>query len=508
MTDDDSTDGLILAKQGSITFLGKISSRGLSFLSLAVITRFVSPSIYGVFTLAIAVTSLTQQVASLSLNRAVDYFIPQHLSRGRGDRARGVLLTVVLLSLSTTSVGALVLVLAAGALGRVFDAPAMVTVLPILAATLPLGALNSILGASFTATKRLKYRVYTTDVIKPVVLIVGTVGLLLAGFGVFGLVGGYAAAVLATTIAGGVFLLWKIDWVSSSGIDRGSGLSLVSYSVPLALAGVIYAVVSQIDFFVIGRFLGTAQVGYYRVAYSLASNLLIVLTSITPVFKPMIAEHKSIDSEFGSLYRLATRWAIMLTIPIAVTLLLAPETYLTLFFTPEYAVAGNVVIVLTLGYLLNSSFGPEGMVLEGLGHTRLTFLNTLLLITTNTVLDVVLVPRLGILGAGVGTASALTITGAIGVLEVYVLRGELPYSTDILKVLLASVPTVLVGYVVTSILGSIVVTALLLPIVVTITYAGSLALGEGFTEEEITVARQIDARLGRRILTPLVSIRR
>ena len=229
--------------------------------------------------------------------------------------------------------------------------------------------------------------------------------------------------------------------------------------------------------------------------------------SITPVFKPMVAEHKSMDTEFGSLYRLATRWAIMLTIPIAVTMLLAPETYLTLFFTPEYAVAGNVVIVLTLGYLLNSSFGPEGMVLEGLGHTRLTFLNTLLLITTNAVLDVLLVPRLGIVGAGIGTASAVTITGVIGVLEIYILREELPHSTSILKVVLAGVPTVLVGQVVTSVLPSVVVTALVLPIVVTITYAGSLALGEGFTEDEKRVAERIDARLGRPVVTPLLSIR-
>ena len=508
MTDSDPSGGLTLAKQGSITFIGKVTSRALGFLSIAIITRFVSPSTYGVFTLALAVASLTQQIASLSLNRAIDYFVPQHLSQGRNDRAKGVLLTVVLLSLSTTAVGAIVLVLAAGALGRVFESPALVTVLPVLAATLPLGALNSILGASFVATKRLKYRVYTDDFIRQIVLIVATVALLVSGFGLFGLVGGYAVAVFVTTVAASVFLVRNMDWVTSPGIERGSGLSLVSYSVPLAFAGVIYAVVSQIDYFVIGRFLDTAQVGYYRVAYSLASNLLIVLLSITPVFKPMIAEHKSTGTEFGSLYRLATRWAIMLTIPIATTLLLAPDLYLTLFFTPEYAVAGNVVIVLTLGYFLNTAFGPEGMVLEGLGYTRLTFINTLILITTNAVLDVLLVPRIGIVGAGIGTASAFTITGAIGVLEVYVLRGELPYSANVVKVLLSSVPSVVVGYAAVSLLPSMIVTALALPIVVTVTYVGTLAVGEVFTEDEIAVAERIDARLGRRIVTPLVSIRR
>ena len=507
MTESDSSDGFVLAKEGSITFIGKVSSRALGFLSLAVITRFVPPSTYGMFTLAVAITSLTQQVASLSLNRAVDYFVPQHLSQGRDDRARGVLLTVSFVSISTTIMGALVLGLSAGTFARAFDAPVMATVLPILAATLPLGALNDILSVSFIATKRLKYRVYTSDIIKPAVLIIGTAGFLISGFGVFGLVGGYAVALLVATVASGVFLRRRIDWVNSSGIDRGSALALVSYSAPLAFAGVIYAVVSQIDYFVIGRFLGTTQVGYYRVAYSLASNLLIVLTSITPIFKPMIAEHKSMDKEFGSLYRLATRWSIMLTIPIAVTMLLAPENYLTLFFTPEYAVAGNVVVVLTLGYFLNSAFGPEGMVLEGFGYTRLTFLNTLLLVMVNAVLDVLLVTRIGIVGAAIGTASAFAITGAIGVLEVYLLRGELPYSVGMINVLLSGVPPVVVGYVATSVLSTAVATALVLPVVVTITYVGTLTIGDVFTEDEVMVAERIDRELGIEIIAPLISIR-
>lgn len=271
------------------------------------------------------------------------------------------------------------------------------------------------------------------------------------------------------------------------------------------LAGVIYSLVGQIDFLVIGYFHNSSSVGQYQVAYLVAGNLLIMLRAITPVFKPMVAEHKSDNMLLEDRYTLATRWITMLTLPVALTLVLAPDIYLSILFTDDYSLGATALVALAVGYLLNASFGPEGMMLEGLGLTRITLLNTIILVSVNSALDVLLVPRLGILGAGIATATALTVGGIAGVVEIYVLRSIHPYGIDLIKVWVASILPTISGWILLSIISRRFLIAIGLPILVVVTYLLGLRVVDGFTNDDIEVATQLDTRLGYPIFESLIS---
>lgn len=496
MSEDDNSDGFTLAKQGSITFVGNVLSRLFEFLTVAAVTRLVVPSVYGQFTIALAIVILVQQFTSLSLYRSVDYFLPQYLSTGRLDQARGLLIGVAILTLSTTVIGAFGLVAAADVLGDIFDEPGLRAALPVMALVLPLATARDVLITTFGAIKRLELRALTNDVLRPTTRFLCTVALLVWGFELTGLIGGYIVALFLTVVVGGTYLVRSERWLRRASMERIPVSSLVTYSAPLAFAGVIYAVVGQIDYFVIGRVLDAERVGYYRVAYALSGNLLIVLLSITPIFKPMVSEARATDRDIESLYQLATRWIVMLTAPIAITLAIIPEVYLGLLFTPAYATAGVAVSVLAIGYFLNVSFGPEGMILEGLGHTRLTLFNTVVLVGTNVALDLLLVPHLGIVGAGVGTATALVVAGIAGVIEVYYLYGMFPYSLDVTKVLASGGIALGAGVVFTSLVGAEVVLAIGTPVLVFAVHLGTLSISGGFIEADRQMAERIDARLG------------
>lgn len=354
----------------------------------------------------------------------------------------------------------------------------------------------------------MKYRVAVRNLLNPLVRTLGAVGLALAGAGVLGLVGGYLLGVTVAVTFGFVFLLYEADWIRSAKSSPISNHSLLSYSLPLVFAGVIYTLVGQIDYFVIGYFLDTSDVGQYRVAYLLAGNLLIVLRAITPIFKPMIAEDHSDNSLLENRYRLATRWTTMLTLPLVVTLVAAPDVYLSLLFTPEYSVAGMAVVALSIGYLLNASIGPEGMMLEGLGHTRLTLFNTFILVGINALLNILLVPRFGILGAGVATSVALTFAGAIGVFEIYILRSIFPFKRHLFSTWVAILPSIVVAYVLTSLKLGELLTALLLPSAILLSYVLALRETSAFTDQDVEVALQIDEYMGYSIFELIVSSER
>lgn len=493
---DDRDGTFTLAKQGGITFVGNVLNRGLGFLFIVAITRLVEPETFGAFTLGLAVISFALGFSNLNLHRSIDFFVPGFLADREYGKAKGALLNASLFGLGGSVFGAVLIAISASWLSTIFQEPTLAYILPLLSVALPLATTNRILLASFNSIKKLKYRVYTRNVLQPGGRVLLTTLFLIGGMGITGLVLGHLLALLLAAIGGILLLVLNTPWIREARIDSVSRRSLLSYSLPLMFAGVIYAMVGQIDFFALGYFRPSADVGIYKVSYLLAGNILIVLRAITPVFKPMISEKKDELSVLQSRYRLATRWTALFTIPPALTLILAPQTYLSLLFTPEYALASSSVVVLVGGYLLHTSVGPEGMMLEGLGYTRLTLLNTVLLITTNSVLDVLFIPRLGIVGAAIGTAVATGVAVVAGVVEIYYLVGIHPFTKKLGKIWIAGVPAIVTGLIFTSVLNSSLVLALLLPLGVGVVYLTSLILTESFTDDDVEIAAKVDERLG------------
>lgn len=489
-----------MAREGSITFLGNIVGKVFGFFMIAVITRLVSPSVYGLFILATSIVLFLQAFGNLGLPKAIDYFVPQYLHDGEHDKARGVILVVFSLALASSAVVAGLIVLGARPIADAFEEPALRVALLVLSVTIPFLAIYNALLASFSAIKRLKFRVYTRDVIRPTVRLLATAGLLLAGYGLLGVVGGYLIGLVATILAGAYFLRENAPGIIGATTTRVSSRPLLWYSVPLAFAGIIYVFLGQVDYFVIGYFYGSEEVGIYRVGYALAANLMIFSSSVGPIFKPLIAETKNDREAVRARYRTATRWIAGLTLPVALVVGFGANAYLSVVFTPQYTVATAAVVILAVGTTISAACGgPDGGLLQGLGYSRLVFCNTAVLLAVNVGVSVLLVPRLGITGAAIGTASALTINGLLAVVEGYRFHDVHPLTRDLGKVLLAAVPAAAGASVVVLVVETPVLVAIALPVIVLTLYVGTLHLTDAFTAEDSEIAARISPALRRAI---------
>jgi len=492
-------DEFLLASQGGINLIGNIIGKGLKFGFVALVTRLVAPSVYGVFTLGLSIVLFIQGFFSLNINRAIDYFVPQHLKESNYGKAKKTIVNAFFIGITSSLLGTTVLILVNNKVSSIFDKQGLSIILPFLAILIPLQTIFYILISSFNSMKVMKYRVLIKSIINPLMRIVGTIALVFAGLSLNALVGGYVFGFVISIVCGFIFLYYEADWISRTKSAPISNRSLLSYSSPLILVAVIYSIVGQVDYFVIGYFLESSKVAQYRVAYLLSQNLLIVLTAITPIFKPMIAENQAETKLIGKKFELATRWITVVTLPIALTLILAPDIYLSLFFTQKYTVASSAVIALCIGYLLNTSFGPDGMMLEGLGHTRLTLFNTVVLITFNCILDILLVPRYGIVGAGIATGTALAIAGGLGVIEIAYLRSVHPFSKIIIKVWVSVIPTLIGGVLIKELDIPQTVLVFLLPIILITVFSFSIWLVGGYTDEDVEVISNFSLQITRYI---------
>lgn len=493
-----------IAKEGGVTLVGSVLGRSLGFLYIAAITRLVSPNVYGTFTLGLSLVMFSRSIFDLSMHRALDYFLPQYLQNNNHEKAGAMLKLVVLIGVTTTSVAAIFLSQSASVFVELFNEKDLLIILPTLALILPLESLLKILESVFKSMKILKYRTYIKDIIKPTMRILFSVSLVFLGMSFFALVIGHIVALIAALSAGFIFLYRRANWFRSGAISAVQVRPVVSYTIPLVFAGVIYSLVGYIDQFFIGYFLDSSDVAFYQVAFMLAANTLIILRSVTPIFKPTVAGIQNNSSELSTVFKKSTRWITLLTLPIVVTLLVAPELYLSVFFSSEYVVAGSALTALLIGYLINSASGPGGMMLEGLGYTRISLINTSILIIVNTILNILLIPAVGILGAGIATGLALTTISFARLSEIYLIRGIHPYNRDYMKLWVSIFPAAFIGVLIPTFTTTII-SSILIPIVVSACYVIALVFISGFTQEDYKVAREIDKMLGTSILGKVVS---
>ncbi|WP_254767720.1 flippase [Salinilacihabitans rarus] len=490
MTDHD--EGVsTLAKQGSITFVGNVFNGVFGFAIVMVMTRFVSPSVYGLFVLATSVILFTQVFANLGLPLAIDYFVPQYLEEGEPGKAKGVIVQVTATVLVTSSLVGLTLAVSASYVSEFFAEPSLRIALLLLAAAIPMLAIYNVLLTSYYSIKRLQYRVVMRDLVRPTVRFGVTLALLLAGFGLLGLIVGYLVGLLVAITVGAVVFVYKAWEIMAAKMELVAPAPLVRYSVPLAMTSVVYVLMGHVDYFVLGFYLESDDVGIYRVGYMLGSALTIIFSSLAPVFKPLIAETRDDTALVEERFRIAARWIAGFTLPIAITLSLGAPAYLSVLYTPQYAEASAVVALLSAAFLFNVTFGgPDGTLLQGMGYSRVVFANTLVLFGANAVVSFALVPFFGIFGAAMGSATALSLVGALTLVELHRLDGVHPFTRDFAKVVLSGVPPLLVGAPIVLLVDSNLVVAAVLPVVVFATYVLSLVLTDAFTDDDARMAAE------------------
>jgi stage V sporulation protein B len=502
---DDSDSGLdTLAREGGITLLGNVLGKALRFAFVMLATRWFSKGVYGVFTLGLSIVLFAQGVSNANLHKAIDYHVPDYLSDGHHNKARGVLVTVVSSSIVLSIAVAGAITILSPTIAATFDKPQLAEILPVLSIVIVFGVINKSLITTYASIKNLKFRVYTNDLLNPIVRTLVAGSLLIAGYELFGLIAGYIAGVLAAMLLGVWLLLKSTEWINRGEIDPPTVRSLLTYSLPLLFAGVLYTVVAQVDYFVIGWYMRSEDVATYRVNYLLASQVILVISAAAPIFKTQLSENRDDREGLRIRYQQATRWITMLTIPIVITLVSAPNTYVGFLFTQKYATAAMTVIMLCGGYLFVAAIGPDGAILQGLGSTRLNLLNTAILMVTNVSIDILLVPRLGILGAAVGTACGFIASGTAGVVQIFWLRQIHPYTWQFVRTTVAAVPSLLLGMSYARYVERTIIIVFSLPVIVVIAYVLSLRLSGGFTEIDRTIASKFDDYIGMRLLSRIL----
>ncbi|WP_198675945.1 oligosaccharide flippase family protein [Kribbella monticola] len=198
--------------------------------------------------------------------------------------------------------------------------------------------------------------------------------------------------------------------------DRALGGRIASYGLRGQVGGLITLLNLRLDFAILGAMAGPAVLGSYAVASKYAELLRLPGNALTWVFYPRLAKLGQREAAASARRMIRPTLIGILLAAIPVALLTSPV--MRLLYGASFGPAVTPARVLLAGMLLAGASGVASAYLYGRGTPGLNSLVLGFGLLVTVVLDVLLIPSHGALGAAIASTAAYLSTDAllIGVL--------------------------------------------------------------------------------------------
>ncbi|CAD7779291.1 Polysaccharide biosynthesis protein [Candidatus Methanoperedenaceae archaeon GB37] len=174
--------------------------------------------------------------------------------------------------------------------------------------------------------------------------------------------------VVFTYLIGGFFTLIFLSYYAKSRINEllpkisnfypSITKELISFSLPL-LGSSIFAILREHStILLLGYFKPANTVGLYNVALPLAQLISMPLMAMVFIYLPIASQLYAQGNlkDMKLLYISVTKWIFFITLPIFLSMLLAPKIIIKLLFGSKYIEASVALQILTLGFFIHTFF--------------------------------------------------------------------------------------------------------------------------------------------------------
>ena len=404
-----SGEGLLrfAATGASVALTVKILGTGIAYLSHLAFAQWLGAAEYGSYVYAVSWAKLLALLSGLGLTTAVLRFVPSYLENRDYSRLNGILrrsrqLTVLAAVLLAALASLVVLILR----------PEQVNMTTLLAALwlVPALALASLQAETILAARRIVLARLPNLVIQPA-LCIGLAFLLLKLFPPLSsalTLGAFALSVVVLVILQNLAFRRVFQRQTHASHPAYETRHWLRISFPLFLITGFELIMLRADILIVGMFRGDAGAGIYNIAAQTATLISFAFAAVNTATAPLITNlHAKRDrSSLQSLVTAASKWMWWPALGICVIVVVWGKYILSLF-GPEFVAGWAPLVVLSVGHLAKSSVGPAMYLLSLTGEQKLTAWILGLAALLSILLNVMLIPRWGLVGAASATTAAM-----------------------------------------------------------------------------------------------------
>ncbi|MEM2869230.1 MAG: flippase [Thermoplasmata archaeon] len=397
---------------------GVVIGSAAGILTSIILARLLGPANYGTLALTLSILNVLVVFSSLGFEFALNKYIPILLEQKMGGAIRSVVARLIVIKLGISIALAVFIFIAAGPIAEhLFKKPVLANYFRLLGLMVVPYSLEPIFKGVLTGFYMQKF-INLVDAGAKILYLVVAATVLIAGQGVAGvLMANLLANLMFVTMAA------RRSWSVMPEAKRGRSFPMrpiLRYSLFLFVYTIMnFLLGQQLDLLMIGSMLeDVREVAFYTIAYSLSYMVLsffslALMGGITLTYFSELHARKDMEG-LRRGYTVMLEYLFVFIIPLAVAgALFAPEI-LQLLYGRDFATTGALLLLLI--------YFPT-MAMMKIGTLTSTFMSAMdqerRLVTSraifggvNILLNLILIPRFGALGALVGTTTA-SITGSI-----------------------------------------------------------------------------------------------
>ncbi|MDX1733204.1 MAG: MATE family efflux transporter [Halioglobus sp.] len=409
-----------LALAGSVRLIGALS---LFCLTMVVAHRLEADEA-GYFFLGFNIVIFLSTAARVGLDQIVLRLTSVAQAEELGTRIRQCLVKALGVAGVAAVLIALCLWLGADWLAvAVLKKPAVAPVLKAIAPSIVGCALLMLIAMSLQGIRRISTSVFVSHIALNLLVIL----FLLTSTQADAVAAAHGYSVMSVAAAVACFALWR---AYAGKFPRAGAITLAELTqscMPLWIFMLMSQLVLWSGQIMAGAWVEPSEIALLSVAQRTAMVISFAHMAMNLVIAPKFAELYSHgkSQELEKLALRATLVMVVLTVPVAVVILLAPQFIMSLF-GEFYSSGATLLQILTIGQLINVVTGPVNYLLTMCGHDR--DMRNVMLVTgpTAVILGLLLIPTFGAAGCAVATTTAIATQN---ILAAWLVKQRLGFNT-------------------------------------------------------------------------------
>jgi len=420
--------------------IGRIVFRATALITLPIMTRTISPELYGVWTQIFITISLLIPFVTLGFQMTVVRFLSGLKDNEISQKFH---LMLFLVGISGTILIIILSIFYIPISRILFGTSQYSSFIPLLVFELISEALFSLLIAFLRSQKKIK-TLANFEIIRTIYRVSAIIIILLVAMGgIYEILLAFIIGETFLSLIGYYFFIFKKYAFAFSfhGIKE-----IICFSIPLIPNSALLWIIHASDKFFIVHLLDLSQAGIYSVAYTISNIIAMIFTPLGFVLYPALSHFYNIGETryLKSIFMKSISYYIFISIPAIAGITILSNSIIQIFATSSYSVGKAVFLWVCLGIFMYGIFQFYAYLIH---MTKKTYINTFIDGTAallNLFLNALLIPYMGITGAALATFISYFI---LGILEIfYVCRHFQIYFPTIntLKTILATLVMIIV----------------------------------------------------------------
>jgi len=385
------------------TFLAYAVNKGIRIVSLMVLARLLAPSDFGLVALALASLAFVNVFSDLGLGAVLVV---------RQDLDRESMGTVLSMMLMTGTAGAVIVAGTAPLIASLLHEDELTPFLVVLSLTLLINVFAWFY--EMLMQRELEFRrLFACNVAQTVVYVVVTLSLAMTGAGAWSLVAGE----IGSSLALGAALLVATPYRIAPAWARDRVRELFGAGWGFLAQGSVSFIESNADRLIIGRLLGTTQLGFYSIAFRLGEMPYWALAHpVAMVTFPGFARMRERGEEIAAAFLSSLRLVAVLVVPVGVLLSATAGPVVHALLGERWTPAIGVIAIMGLWASVRSLAGILAWLLNSIGEAKL-------LAKTSASVILALVPGIAVAASlsGVREVALVILSGAVVNVSIYAL---------------------------------------------------------------------------------------